>query len=37
MSSLTSDQAAFMLHALGIPALKAEHPMTSAVISAIHP
>jgi uncharacterized damage-inducible protein DinB len=35
MSSLTSDQAAFMLHALGLPALKAEHPMTSAVIAAI--
>jgi uncharacterized damage-inducible protein DinB len=37
MSTLTSDQAAFMLHALGIPALKAEHPMTSAVIAAIPP
>ena len=37
MSSLTSDQAAFMLQALGIPALKAEHPMTSAVIAAIPP
>jgi uncharacterized damage-inducible protein DinB len=35
MSSLTSDQAAFMLHALGLPALKAEHAMTSAVIAAI--
>ena len=37
MSSLTSDQAAFMLHALGLPALKAEHSMTSAVIAAIPP
>jgi uncharacterized damage-inducible protein DinB len=37
MISLTSDQAAFMLHALGLPALKAEHPMTSAVIAAIPP
>ena len=37
MSTLTSDQAAFMLHALGIPALNAEHPMTSAVIAAIPP
>ena len=35
MSSLTSDQAAFMLHTLGLPALKAEHSMTSAVIAAI--
>jgi uncharacterized damage-inducible protein DinB len=35
MSSLTADQAVFMLRALGIPALKAEHPMTSAVIAAI--
>ena len=35
MASLTSDQAAFMLHALGLPALKAEHAMTSAVIAAI--
>ena len=37
MGSLTSDQAAFMLHTLGIPALKAEHAMTSAVIAAIPP
>ena len=35
MSSLTSEQAAFMLHTLGLPALKAEHSMTSAVIAAI--
>jgi uncharacterized damage-inducible protein DinB len=35
MSSLTTDQAAFMLHTLGLPALKAEHSMTSAVIAAI--
>ena len=37
MSSLTSDQAAFMLHVLGLPALKAEHSMTTAVIAAIPP
>ncbi len=37
MASLTSDQAAFMLHVLGLPALKAEHSMTSAVIAAIPP
>ena len=37
MSSLTSDQAAFMLHTLGLPALKAEHSMTSAVNAAITP
>jgi hypothetical protein len=37
MSSLTADQAAFMLHTLGIPALKAEHSMTSAVIATIPP
>ena len=37
MSSLTADQAAFMLHALGLPAVKAEHSMTSAVIAAIPP
>jgi uncharacterized damage-inducible protein DinB len=37
MSSLTSDHAAFMLHTLGLPALKAEHAMTSAVIAAIPP
>ena len=37
MSSLTPDQASFMLHALGLPALRAEHPMTSAVIAAIPP
>jgi uncharacterized damage-inducible protein DinB len=37
MASITSDQAAFMLHAQGLPALKAEHAMTSAVIAAIPP
>jgi uncharacterized damage-inducible protein DinB len=37
MSSLTADQAAFMLHTLGLPALKAEHSMTRAVIAAIPP
>ena len=37
MASLTSEQAAFMLHTLGLPALKAEHSMTSAVIAAIPP
>jgi uncharacterized damage-inducible protein DinB len=37
MSSLTAEQAAFMLHALGLPALKTEHSMTSAVIAAIPP
>src|SRR5262245_4901690 len=37
MASLTSDQAAFMLHTLGLPALKAEHAMTRAVIAAIPP
>ena len=35
MSSLTTDQASFMLHTLGLPALRAEHPMTAAVIGAI--
>jgi uncharacterized damage-inducible protein DinB len=35
MSSLTADQASFMLHALGLPALRAEHPLTAAVIAAI--
>jgi uncharacterized damage-inducible protein DinB len=37
MSSVTSEQAAFMLHALGLPALKAEHAITTAVIAAIPP
>jgi hypothetical protein len=35
MSSLTADQASFMLHTLGLPALRAEHPFTTAVIAAI--
>jgi len=37
MASLTADQAAFMLHTLGLPALRAERGMTSAVIAAIPP
>ena len=37
MPALTADQAAFMLHTLGIPALRAEHAMTAAVIAAIPP
>ena len=37
MTSLTSDQAAFMLHGLGLPSLKAEHAMTRAIIAAIPP
>jgi len=37
MTSLTADQAAFMLHTLGVPALRAEHAMTTAVIAAIPP
>ena len=35
MASLTADQASFMLHTLGLPALLNEHRMTSAVIAAI--
>ena len=35
MSSLSADQASFMLHTLGIPVLRAEHQLTSAVIGAI--
>ena len=35
MASLTADQASFMLHTLGLPALKAEHSMTTAVLAAI--
>ena len=35
MSSLTADQASFMLHTLGLPALRLEHPITSAIIGAI--
>jgi uncharacterized damage-inducible protein DinB len=35
MSAFTSDQAGFMLHGLGLPALRAEHAMTAAVIAAI--
>src|SRR5262245_45507130 len=35
MSSLTADQSAFLLHTIGLPGLRAEHPLTSAVIAAI--
>jgi uncharacterized damage-inducible protein DinB len=35
MSSLTADQASFMLHTLGLPALRNEHRLTSAIIGAI--
>jgi hypothetical protein len=35
MNPPTSDQAFFMLHTLGLPALRNEHRMTSAVIAAI--
>jgi len=37
MSPLSADQAAFMLHTLGLPALRAEHKMTTAVVAAIPP
>jgi uncharacterized damage-inducible protein DinB len=37
MSTLTADQAAFLLHQAGLPALRAEHPLTCAVIGAIPP
>ena len=33
--TLTADQASFMLHTLGLPALQNEHRITSAVIAAI--
>jgi uncharacterized damage-inducible protein DinB len=35
MASLTADQASFMLHTLGLPAIQHEHQLTSAVIAAI--
>jgi uncharacterized damage-inducible protein DinB len=35
MSSLTADQATFLLDSVGLPALRFEHPLTSAVIAAI--
>src|SRR5262245_11442348 len=35
MSSLTADLSAFLLHHVGLPALRAEHPLTCAVIDAI--
>ena len=35
MSPLTADRAAFLLHEIGLPALRAEHALTSAVIGAI--
>ena len=37
MDSLTADQASFMLHSLGIPALRNEHRLTSAIVAAIPP
>lgn len=37
MTPLTADHAAFMLHTLGRPALRAEHGMTTAVLAAIPP
>ena len=37
MSALTADRASFMLHTLGLPALQAEHRITSAIIAAIPP
>jgi uncharacterized damage-inducible protein DinB len=37
MASLTTDQASFMLHTIGLPALRLEHSMTAAVIGAIPP
>jgi uncharacterized damage-inducible protein DinB len=35
MDSLTADHASFMLHTLGLPALRHEHGLTSAIIAAI--
>ena len=35
MKPLTPEQATIILHAVGIPALKAEHPVTQRVIAAI--
>lgn len=35
MTALTAEQAMFMLHTLGLPALKNEHRMTTAIIAAI--
>jgi uncharacterized damage-inducible protein DinB len=35
MTAPSADQASFMLHTLGLPALQAEHRMTTAVIAAI--
>jgi len=34
-ADLTADRAAFLLHGVGLPALRAEHPLTAAVIGAI--
>jgi uncharacterized damage-inducible protein DinB len=34
-TTLSADQASFMLHTLGLPALRAEHAMTCAVLSAV--
>jgi uncharacterized damage-inducible protein DinB len=35
MSSLTPEQATFIVHVVGLTALRAEHPLTTAVIGAI--
>jgi hypothetical protein len=35
MSSLTADHVSFMLQTLGLPTLRAEHPLTAAVIAAL--
>jgi uncharacterized damage-inducible protein DinB len=35
MTQLTADQASFMLHSLGLPALRNEHRLTGAIIAAI--
>ena len=35
MNPLTSDQASFILHTLGLPALRNEHRITSAIVAAI--
>lgn len=32
---MTGEQASFILHTVGLPALRAEHPLTSAVVAAI--
>jgi uncharacterized damage-inducible protein DinB len=37
VSALAADDAAFLLHRVGLPAFRAEHPLTAAVIAAIPP